>query len=237
MADELGPIDDHDYGEPDPLANKHDNAYGDMGYYAGQTAHRLLEALSKPLLKTEYDRQHGWYWAEDDALALVSELEMSAPHIRATGEVLVAEMDQFHTGITAVRLALPLTEAERVFLREDGPDVLLKDILQYGGDFIAQGVRQPIDGRDMVRRWLAWRRETDEFAGQGTLDVAREALRGIVQLLQPNERLPIPYRQLRGIPVDPAEYFDPFVDLSPEEFQDWWEGRLPGYDDDDQQDD
>jgi len=55
-----------------------------------------------------------------------------------------------------------------------------------------------------MRRWIAWRRQTDELAGQGTYDLALETLRGLVELLAPGKPLPDSYRRLRGL-VDPID--------------------------------
>jgi hypothetical protein len=50
--------------------------------------------------------------------------------------------------------------------------------------------------------------QTDEYAGQGTLDLAREALRGVVQLLVPDMGLPDSYLRLRGLEVPPPDLSD-----------------------------
>jgi hypothetical protein len=52
--------------------------------------------------------------------------------------------------------------------------------------------------------------ETDEYADQGTLNLAREALRGVVQLLLPDRGLPDSYLRLRGLEVPPPPDFSDF---------------------------
>jgi hypothetical protein len=187
--------------EPDPLSNEADNAYGDLGADVGLEAQALLEALSQPLLESERD-ERGWYWPEGDALSLLVEVDWLVLHTRATGDVLTDEMDSFDTRLTAFRLALPLTEAERHWMRrvEGAVDPHSRgfetEIGNAAEEIIYLGLRTRLDGHDMLRRWRAWRREYDEYAGQGTLDLAREALRGVVQLLLPGEPLPESYRKL-----------------------------------------
>lgn len=52
------------------------------------------------------------------------------------------------------------------------------------------GVAQVVSGRELGRRWWAWRRNADEFAERGSLDDARAALRGLTELLSPRDRNP-----------------------------------------------
>jgi hypothetical protein len=191
----------------DPLYNPTGNAYGFNGYGAGIVGHSLLDDLSEPLLESERD-ERGWYYPEGGALAALSEFDGQVPNIRAGGEVSLEEMEAFTARLDAFRLALPLSEAERHWMHrvEGAIDPhsyhFEAQIGHVDDEVIALGLRTRIDGRDMLRRWRAWRRETDEYAGQGTLDLAREALRGVVQLLLPDEILPRSYRQLRGLPTD-----------------------------------
>jgi len=199
-----------EFGPDDPCDNEFGNAYADYGEITGEYAIELLDELSQPLVPEELD-ELGWYWPEGDALSTLVSMEVSIPMIRATGDVSVEEMEQFQTTVVAYHLALPITAAERSWLLrvERGADPhshhLLNGIGVVDEEIVANGLRQRLNGRDMLRRWLAWRRETEEFEGAGTLDLARENLRGMIELLLPNERLPKSYRLLRGIPIDPAE--------------------------------
>ena len=45
------------------------------------------------------------------------------------------------------------------------------------------GVRRVVSGRDLMRRWIAWRREAGEYEGQGSHDQARDALRTMQELM------------------------------------------------------
>lgn len=102
----------------------------------------------------------------------------------------LALRDRFHT-------ALPFGEAERGwFLKAYSGDFeptgtggnVLKAIGNQEARIVTAGVRQVVNGRELVRRWLAWRRETDEYADQGTLDLARVTLDEIVTLTSVKSR-------------------------------------------------
>lgn len=109
-------------------------------------------------------------------------------------------VEDFHT-------ALPFSESERgMVLRAAGveyeylperDDEILSWLEVKEELVISAGLRHVVRGRDLARRWLSWRREADEYEGQGTLDVAREALRDIIQLVTPKEPLPLAYHTLR----------------------------------------
>jgi hypothetical protein len=118
-------------------------------------------------------------------------------------------VEDFHT-------ALPFTEAERGMLfrtaggseddyipRED--DEILSWLEVKEELVVSAGLRHVVRGRDLTRCWLSWRRETDEYKDQGTLDVAREALRAIIHLVTPKEPLPEAYLVLRQQPSAEAE--------------------------------
>lgn len=216
-----------------PLINEFDNAYADYGHITGEYALELLDELSQPLVPEELDAL-GWYHPEGSALSTLVDMETTIPMIRATSDVLVEEMEEFTTKVVAYHLALPLTAAERSWLlRVKGADPhshhLLRTIGVVDEEIVADGLRQRLNGRDLLRRWLSWRRETDEFEGAGTLDLARENLRGMIELLQPSERLPQSYRLLRGIPIDPAELQE---EQELEDYLNWLDGDLPPDDED-----
>lgn len=94
--------------------------------------------------------------------------------------------------------ALPFSEGERYWLlaadrRFSKQDTdLVAGLLASHTTIVSAGIRQPLHGRDLVRRWAAWRRETDEFAGQGSLDEAHTVLRSIAAQLLPEQELKKP---------------------------------------------
>lgn len=187
-----------------PNSNKAGHPYGDVGKTAGTEAYQLLDCLSRPITPEECD-QHGWHDADCDALTTLVDFDWLVPHIRATSEVSAEEMAGFDLKLVAFRAALPFTTPELNLLvkpdRSISPDFegISDEVGSLYEEIVTAGVRRVVEGRDLLRRWLAWRREADEYTGQGTLDLAREALRGIVELLAPDEQLPASYRELRGI--------------------------------------
>ncbi len=54
-----------------------------------------------------------------------------------------------------------------------------------------------VNGGDLMRRWRAWRREEDEFAGQDSLERAMRALSDIAHRLILEENWPPEYANLR----------------------------------------
>jgi len=191
-----------------PTSNRRDHPYSDTGYSAGHNAFLLLANLCEPLDEHGYynmddGSRNSWHAADGEALTNYAELEWYVRHIRATDEVSVEEMGDFVIKLHALRQALPLTEAERNWIIDPSlgtvdahEEHIVESIGIHEPELVSAGVRRVVSGRDIMRRWLAWRRETDEYAGQGTLDLAREALRGIVELLLPGE-LPPSYLTLR----------------------------------------
>jgi hypothetical protein len=203
-------LEERDYS---PNSNKANHPYGDVGKQAGDYARSLLEELCEPLIYPAYDKDGqptDWDYADGGALNSYIDFEFFVLHTRATAEVSADEMAAFDLKLNALRLALPLTEAERqwIFQPKGSVDPHYKFIVEEIGvhevELVSAGVRQVVNGRDVMRRWRAWRREADEYADQGTLDLAREALRGIVELLAPDWPLPASYRKLRGL-EDPSQ--------------------------------
>jgi hypothetical protein len=102
------------------------------------------------------------------------------------------------------RDATPFTEAEGRWLlntyRNIGfanPSVSQEQIFAAinaeEGRIMSSGLRRVVYGHDLLRRWWSWRRQTDEYTGQGSLDAARLALAGIYEYTMPRERWPESY--------------------------------------------
>ncbi len=49
---------------------------------------------------------------------------------------------------------------------------------------------------DLIRRWMSWHREADEYTGQNALGVARSALAELIVMLEPDKPLPPEYIRL-----------------------------------------
>jgi hypothetical protein len=166
-----------------------------MGQEVGMHAGYLLEYLSAELLVVEDPEQP---WLEDDLQAFEdwTELENWAEHLTGPverGQRGSAQNAEFHDLWHKFHTALPYNEAERAWVREafrdpmvTTPEDMPRQIGYREERILMSGLRQVVSGRDLMRRWIAWRRETDEFKDQGTLDVARGALQGLVELLTPD---------------------------------------------------
>jgi hypothetical protein len=107
--------------------------------------------------------------------------------------------------LVAFHTSLPFSEAERAWLLEansqykGGPELSIPTFISGQEDrIVAGGVRQVVRGRDLIQRWLAWRREDGEYADEGSLDQARSALAGVIGLLAPKLGLPESYVALHG---------------------------------------
>jgi hypothetical protein len=61
-------------------------------------------------------------------------------------------------------------------------------------------VHKVVTSRDLLQRWLDWRRKTGPFVAEDTLDMARESLRTLHELVTPEKPLPDAYLALRGEP-------------------------------------
>jgi hypothetical protein len=111
-------------------------------------------------------------------------------------------MDAFRSHWRYFHEATPFGEAEREWLfenvsfhvpRQEGE---IED--QLGGEprVISEGVHKVIAVQELIRRWLAWRQQTDEFSDQGTLDRARTALAHLMTNVTPDTPLPKSYTDL-----------------------------------------
>jgi hypothetical protein len=92
------------------------------------------------------------------------------------------------------RAALPFDEPEGRWLLQTydevwGTDSIARIRSHPPVEIVAGGLRRVIAGRDLLRRWWAWRRQTDEFRGQGTLGVACDALRDLIKTVSPDVEL------------------------------------------------
>jgi hypothetical protein len=129
--------------------------------------------------------------------------ELAVPFAQAALDV--AEGARVNGLMRAIHAALPYDEAERVWLCEafysegNTPDPEMAALPAVRGrevELVWSGLRHVVYGRDLLRRWWAWRRQTDEFRGQGTLPMARDALGNLYETLASDELLE--YRRRPG---------------------------------------
>ncbi len=175
---------------------------GEGPQYVSDLAYDLLSGLSEqPPVGTSQQRR--WISSDYSTFNELQFFERAAPYAQADldGDFRAALNVQLHT----LRSALPYSEAERVWLYRGLLDSegypshdRLHIVRRQEAAIVSSGVRQVIYGRELLRRWWSWRREADEFSGQGTLDMARHALE---ELVEAHGKLGLPeeYKKLRGI--------------------------------------
>jgi hypothetical protein len=133
-------------------------------------------------------------WQKADALALENwlEIEEAVPLLDVFDDVGGEDRRKLHDTLHAFHTALPFNEAERGWLGRtynkvnqiDGSAKDAPRLIEGHEDRIMMaGVRRIVSGRDLMRRWIAWRREADEYEGQGSIDQARDALRTMQELV------------------------------------------------------
>jgi hypothetical protein len=190
-------------GTPDQWPELDEPRFGPVGEDVAHEASSFLaalegeapphEAAEDGMVLDGHDRLNLDRWIE-----IVTGLDI----IEVPPEVPPDERAKLHEAVTAFHTAMPFTEAERRWLitvgmeGDDATHELSEVIARKTDEIMAAGVRQPVSGRELMRRWAAWRREADEFAGQGSLEMARMALRGMRTLLNRTRdpSAPQPYR-------------------------------------------
>jgi len=113
-------------------------------------------------------------------------MESIVPIIDAPEELGGDLYKRAYDALLRFHVALPFSEAEREWLSKisarrasdesSQPGDLPRVIERQESRVMMAGIQRVISGRDLMRRWVAWRRETDEYAGQGSLAQARDAL-------------------------------------------------------------
>lgn len=187
--------------------------YGSGGNNVGVSAVYVMAALLEPAPAQAINGTDGFVvWSENDRLAFgnLVELETGIKFIEPAPDPLVdgGDVARLHRALARFHASLPLSEAERHWLC----DPLIGDrqfkrswdihhpetLLGVAEEVTSAGIRQVIQGHEVVRRLAAWRRETDEFAHQGTLDEAREALGTIATTLVIDANWPREHADLRA---------------------------------------
>jgi hypothetical protein len=151
--------------------------HGEAPFWVGVAASDMLGEFLKELHWSP-DRPYRWTPWDYVALADLRRLEERTPEAQAELESTSPERTTFDELLHNLHVALPFGEAERQWMSSncfEPNDVKRRQEIHI----VSAGLRRVVYGRDLLRRWWAWRRETDEFGGQGTLELTREALRGL----------------------------------------------------------
>ncbi len=142
-----------------------------------------------------------WFVSDHDALRASMAFE---DRIRSKGlppEVPTDVRADLSSYIDRWHAALPFNEAEREIVcsayRADSGEVgayreIPSQIRRQEFEIVNAGLRSVVRGRDLMRRWWAWRREADEFAGQDSLSQAKAALLQLVGQFLPADHIPPP---------------------------------------------
>lgn len=176
--------------------------YGPAGSEMWSDATRLLNNLLAPKTDLVFMPTDPPQWDEDDIAAFAGyhAFERSAPFLEpqssVDGDNLVDGQDlgDLFREFRELNTCLPFGEGERHWLLARA----LEEVKAYQdyGEFvtglipvettvISGGVQQVLNGRDLARRWPAWRREQQEFHGQGSLRKAQSLLAQIIYELVP----------------------------------------------------
>lgn len=184
-----------------------DIEYDQYDKVVGGLIHGCLGQLSLNVRALETDA-HGWTAADSEALDALQEIDILEPLLVPPATTPMENRQAFKLGMATFYAALPFTESERRWLLVDPelmppPDAIpvneayVTFIRQTEGEIMSAGIVRVVQGRDLLQRWWSWRREIGEYAGQGSLDRARDALKNTIGLLTPELGLPEAYAALR----------------------------------------
>jgi hypothetical protein len=180
--------------------------YGLAGHDLGGYALDLSIMLRAPDEQVPVAADNGPTWSEDDRHAFDTYVDFRrasdsvgldhetsgnafySPDRWKRANELSRTVDLFH-------VALPFSEGERRWLldyamafgfgRAPTGFELPDSISGTETTIISAGLRQVLKGRELVRRWAAWRRGVDEFAEQDTVDEARRHAIAIARRVLP----------------------------------------------------
>jgi hypothetical protein len=160
-----------------------------LGIHAGDLLRDLCYEVP-----TDWPDERRWRWTPSDLWSFHNwhSVEEHVPAALAEPGLTADQIDTITGTLMDVNVALPYDEAERYWLyaaynEAYGPGSIGVIRQRKPEEIVTSGLRKVIDGRDLMRRWWAWRRETDEFRGQGSLDIARNALRSLIETVAPSE--------------------------------------------------
>lgn len=189
--------------------------YGPFGCHGDDIGGRAIGVLAgfSEAVPDEYVSPDGrlFIWSEDDFRTFqdLEQLESGIRFIEPHPEIDGGDIGDLHRALGRFHAALPFNEAERQWLfdpvdvREPMQPAKRANIFDIDNlvgvveEVTSAGLKQVIQGREIVRRMATWRRETNEFAAQGTLDEARQELGIIATTLVRDENWPREHEDLR----------------------------------------
>ena len=198
-------------GEGSPGESPLYSPYGENGRQVGESALKLLARLASPITEMPFAPGETQHWNDDDREAFRDfidiEIGVQGFEADAEREGLDSDIDRRFPNIGRFHAALPFSDRERrwlpdhAFLWSLGNDAYQEAMEAVGMtaadddtpieiQIITLGEQQQIAGRDLVVRWATWRRDIDQYAGEGRLDEAHTALDLIGRQMLPNATRP-----------------------------------------------
>lgn len=181
--------------------------FGDWGDHVGQCSIIVLDALLEEVPTDVRVDGKLTVLSKNDSRVFeeLVDLEGGIECIRPDSSVEASTARDLHRAFRRFHTSLPLSEAERHWWLHGASDRQTSrvdpcqpdSLLGVAEEVTSGGLRQVIQGRELVRRMGAWRRQTDEFAGQGTLEEARQALGDIATTLVTEANWPSEHEALR----------------------------------------
>jgi hypothetical protein len=136
-----------------------------------------------------------WHWLMLEDSLLLAPLSASLRN--------ETQLREFQHASQVFHRHLPYSEPERAWLMKTARSHFTSGDIPgrfYNAEeesITVAGLLRVASGRDLMRRWLSWRAETDEYTGQAVLECAQDSLRELAELVAPDQRLPASYRELR----------------------------------------
>lgn len=175
--------------------------YGPAGSEMWRDATRLLNNLLAPKPDLAFMPGDPPQWDEGDIAAFANyhAFERSVPFLEPQssvgGDSLVDGQDlgDLFRNFRELNACLPFSEGERHWLLAQALEVrayqdygaFVTGLIPVETPVISDGIQQKLVGEDLARRWPAWRREQQEFSGQGSLQKAQRLLGRIIYELVP----------------------------------------------------
>jgi hypothetical protein len=174
-------------GHEPPERGKPFGPFGDIGDEIAGEAEHLIGYLSEepePIVLGTTELPD----SDEAALSMWIGMEWLIPIVDAPNEHLDGEIRrQAHDAVVAFHVALPYNEAERQWLdrmcMRQGSKNFFEHIQDQEARLMVAGVRRVVSGRELMQRWMMWRRGAGEFAGQDAVAEARDALRRVQDVL------------------------------------------------------
>jgi hypothetical protein len=152
--------------------------YGSIGDEAGPNALGLLDNLLEPKVPVSRSiagMKPRWDDSDLSGFNYLVRLDEDMACVDPSFDVEGSATGELIRPWQQLMISLPFTETERHWMigaaRTSQRDEreFPAGIIPVETSVISAGVRQTLRGRSLVRRWVSWRRETHEFAGQGSL--------------------------------------------------------------------